>query len=275
MRRVTESIPVSTIITGRFRTVSDYANWRPQGTRDWLIIATTAGAGVFTSSTHVEFRAESRVLMLYAPGAFQDYRTCPDAGRWELLWAHFVPRPHWAGLLAWPEALPGLRRVDMRSEHATADWRSLIREITAMNVAQRRGTERAVEWSMNHLERALLIASHHVQDSDPTRRDERIDRAIAHIGQYLAEPTTIAILAELTGLSPSRFAHLFREVTGVTPQRFIERRRLERTVELLESTQLSVKEIAHEVGFANPFYLTLRFTRAFGTAPTHFRRARS
>jgi AraC family transcriptional regulator of arabinose operon len=72
-------------------------------------------------------------------------------------------------------------------------------------------------------------------------------------------------------MSVSRVAHLFREQVGVTPQQFLERQRMERASQLLEMTALSVKEIAHQVGFENPFYFTLRFKRQTGQSPTAFR----
>ena len=35
----------------------------------------------------------------------------PEAERWGLLWAHVALRSDWLGLLMWPEALPGVRRL--------------------------------------------------------------------------------------------------------------------------------------------------------------------
>jgi len=55
---------------------------------------------------------------------------------------------------------------------------------------------------------------------------------------------------------------------GTTPQRFAERLRLDHARHLLERTNLSVSEVAAEVGFDDPFYFSRRFKRAFGKAPS-------
>ena len=181
MRRITDHVPVSNLITGRFKTGTDYTNWRPRGTRDWLLIATTRGSGLYEASDRRSFRSEACILTLYAPGVVQDYRTDTNARRWDLVWAHFVPRPHWTPLLAWPEVLPGLMAMDMRSARASTDWLALVRELSAMDAVRHGGGSRSVDWSMNFLERALLIASRHVPDLSRSRQDRRIESVKARV----------------------------------------------------------------------------------------------
>jgi AraC family transcriptional regulator of arabinose operon len=84
----------------------------------------------------------------------------------------------------------------------------------------------------------------------------------------------VARIAAQCGLSPSRFAHLFRHQTGETPQRYLELQRLKRARELLEFTQEPIAVIARSVGYENPFYFTLRFKRHNGASPRQWRQRR-
>ncbi len=52
---------------------------------------------------------------------------------------------------------------------------------------------------------------------------------------------------------------------------YLEQRRLDRAMELLGRTSMSVKDIAGAVGFENPFYFTLRFRKHTGYSPRRFR----
>ncbi len=47
-------------------------------------------------------------------------------------------------------------------------------------------------------------------------------------------------VAEVVGLSPQRFAVLFRESTGFTPHRYVDHRRVERAQRLLANLELSL-----------------------------------
>jgi AraC family transcriptional regulator of arabinose operon len=68
-------------------------------------------------------------------------------------------------------------------------------------------------------------------------------------------------------------AHLFRAQVGQTPQRFLEQQRLDRAKQLLAFTPNSIKTIAYELGFENPFYFTLRFKRYTGSSPRQYRKS--
>jgi DNA-binding response OmpR family regulator len=57
-------------------------------------------------------------------------------------------------------------------------------------------------------------------------------------------------------------------ITGKTPIEFIRTVRLKRAAHLLETSQLTVAEVAYEVGFNNPKYFSRYFKEAFGVLPS-------
>src|ERR1700749_4909522 len=77
-----------------FNQDASYYSWRPAGCDDWLLIYTESGSGRL-GTKHGAFFTQPGDVVLYAPHEPQDYSTSPEAGRWRLLWSHFVPKPHW------------------------------------------------------------------------------------------------------------------------------------------------------------------------------------
>jgi AraC family transcriptional regulator of arabinose operon len=129
----------------------------------------------------------------------------------------------------------------------------------------------ALEFSLNAMERVLLHVHASSLDHSARRKDERILKAIRLLVSRLREPFSISALAAACGMSPSHFAHLFREETGTTPQRMFEEIRMRRASQLLLSTGLNIGEIAQDLGYENPFYFSRRFSKFWRVSPSAYR----
>lgn len=261
-RAVTGHRTAPTPITGHFKTRDDYAVWRPHGTDGYLLVLTVSGHGRFASADGREFEASAGDLVLVRPHSYDDYRT-PAGGRWELLWVQFIPRGEWSDLLDWPVEWPGIHRLAgghdilplMRRLHAVATGPDPLRDRFAMN-----GLE------------ALLLACDRLNPVRQHRQtDPRILKTLEFVSAHLDEAMTIDGLAAVAGISPSRFSHLFRAELGLPAMHYVETRRIERAMQLLRVTPLSVKQVAQQVGFDSPFYFSLRFKKLTGRSPTAYR----
>lgn len=256
------------LVTGAFRQGPRYHTYREHGTRDWLFIYTHRGRGTFGRGPQALTVNPGDVVLL-KPRTRHDYATAPGCSAWELWWAHFIPRPEWMEWLDWPAASPGLLHLSL-SGHAQ---RPLVaRRLRAMLQFRASPLRLHGELAMNALEEVLLRCALSHPSAVASRVDSRIQGALAFIDQRFAEPLNVRQMAVACGLSPSRFAHLFHRETGRTPQRHLEMLRLNRARQLLEFTQEPVKFIASQVGFANPFYFSLRFKRLHGASPRQWRR---
>jgi len=91
----------------------------------------------------------------------------------------------------------------------------------------------------------------------------------------LARAFTVEAAAEVAGMSPSHFAHVFKEETGHSFIDFVNRSRMDRARELLLTTNLLVKEIADRLGFENSNYFCALFKRVFGMTPNEVRSGQS
>lgn len=82
-------------------------------------------------------------------------------------------------------------------------------------------------------------------------------------------------LAEMAGLSKYHFIRLFKRHTGVTPLEFLTKVRMRQAVALLRETELTVDEVAKEVGYAGSSYFIKVFHKWVGFTPGELRQHRS
>jgi AraC family transcriptional regulator of arabinose operon len=259
--------PRKFLFTGHFITRDAYYSWREHGTPDYLLVFTLGGCGRFGHGAGEIHAVPGDIVMLH-PGAVHDYSIEPNTGNWELLWSHFHPRAHWQELLHWPEVSPGVARL----QPGTKACEPIVRRMFDVHHLSKGALVKRELFAMNALEEVLLLCDSANPLSNRHSIDPRVASAMDFFCRNSAGNVTIDQAAESVGISTSRLAHLFRQQAGITPQQFLEKQRLDRAAQLLDATQLSIKEISRQVGFANPFYFTLRFKRQFGRSPLLFRK---
>ena len=97
--------------------------------------------------------------------------------------------------------------------------------------------------------------------------------------QYLDEVTgQIIPIAELAGkfhLSRNQFTRIFTSYWGITPQNYQINSRINQAKYLLGSTDLSIRAIAAELGYADPYFFARQFKQKTGVTPGQFRESGS
>jgi AraC-like DNA-binding protein len=83
---------------------------------------------------------------------------------------------------------------------------------------------------------------------------------------------SIVDLARLTGRSLSTFKRDFEAQFSDTPANFIKEKKLEKALELIQSTELSVSEICYEVGFQDTSHFTKTFKQKYNQSPSKYRK---
>lgn len=104
--------------------------------------------------------------------------------------------------------------------------------------------------------------------------ESRIAPALACIETRCTQEIRVEALAEMCYLSQAQLFRLFRAETGTTPIRYRNRLRIERAREMLEDPELSVGEIAANLGFESLYYFSRIFHSHTGISPTEYRRQR-
>lgn len=131
----------------------------------------------------------------------------------------------------------------------------------------------------NHTARRLVAAPYrsggqaqYVPRSVPEPLGERFAGTREWVLRHLGEPLTLEALADHAAVSPRTFSRRFVEDTGYTPMQWVMRARIDVARELLERSQLSIEQIAADVGLGTGANLRMHFQSILGTTPMQYRR---
>lgn len=82
----------------------------------------------------------------------------------------------------------------------------------------------------------------------------------------------IPYLCKKAGLSSTQLFRKMKALTGEAPISFIRKVRLHKAKELLQTTDLTISEIAYDLGFNDPNYFSRAFSKEFGISPSDVRK---
>lgn len=117
----------------------------------------------------------------------------------------------------------------------------------------------------------VLIEKNHETSAPNSDTTEKIGEAIIYMSEHLDESVAISALARLASLSPRYFSSLFKQQTGCAPREYLHLLRIHRACQLLNSTELSIKQIASQVGYQDPLHFSRQFRAFQGLSPTQYR----
>lgn len=101
----------------------------------------------------------------------------------------------------------------------------------------------------------------------------RMRPVIEYLGEHFTEKSYIEQLADMINVSPDYFTKMFRDSIGKTPIDYINAMRVNLSMLLLYSTDMSMAEIADTIGFCNPNYFHKIFKQYMGTSPLAYRKS--
>jgi AraC family transcriptional activator FtrA len=106
----------------------------------------------------------------------------------------------------------------------------------------------------------------------PGPDDNQVAESMTWALEHLGEPITVQTLAEQAAMSSRSYLRHFSEHTGTTPIRWLINQRIQASLNLLETTNASIEQIARTVGFETPVTYRHHFTKAMRTSPSAYRR---
>jgi transcriptional regulator GlxA family with amidase domain len=100
-----------------------------------------------------------------------------------------------------------------------------------------------------------------------------LEPVLRWIDANLGAELDVAKLARRAAMSPRTFLRRFQEQTGTSPARWVAEARVRRAQALLESSTLTVDEVAGAVGFGSGVTFRQRFAAVVGVSPQRYRRS--
>jgi transcriptional regulator GlxA family with amidase domain len=132
----------------------------------------------------------------------------------------------------------------------------------------------------NALARRLVVPPHRpggqaqfIPAPVPSGADGGLGELLGWALQRLGEPLTVTDLARAARMSERTLTRQFRAATGTTPLQWLLTQRVHRAQELLETTDLSVEQVAARTGLGTGATLRRHFHRTVGVPPDAYRRS--
>ena len=104
----------------------------------------------------------------------------------------------------------------------------------------------------------------------PSSATGSLKRAIRYINDNLERKLTLREIADVACMTPTYFSAVFKKFNGVSPWDYITIKRVEKTVEMLKTTDLTKLEIAERCGFTSSSNFYKAFYHITGKSPSDY-----
>lgn len=88
----------------------------------------------------------------------------------------------------------------------------------------------------------------------------------------LPQKLSLEDIAGHVGYSPSHFGQVFLKKTGQTPLNYFNQLKIQKACQLLDFSELKIKEIAEELGFYDQYHFSKVFFKQIGEPPTQYKK---
>lgn len=229
---------------------------------DNLLIYCTEGKG-FLNVEGAPYTVTAGDLLLLPAGIKHRYAADPD-NPWTIHWVHYA-----GPLAASFNDYMGFDR-DTRIRPIGRQPRLLVDFNGLLSVRETGFRTGELIYASNRLRQLLVAISSNNDDSDQNFQ-AGLDIIQNYMWEHLGERLTLARLAELSALSPAHFATRYREQTGTSPIRHFLHLKVERTCQLLDTSNQRFADISRQMGYNDAYYFSRLFKKIMGKSPNEYR----
>ncbi len=240
----------------------DQAIDRPEGSSNYLFI-------IFHTEIYLEVSGTLQLCppgtcILYTPDHPQYYHNPKDGFLND--WLHFLDRDYQAiDTYGLPLNTPfTIEEVQMAHER--------IQKIEQEHLMKASNDKKMIDL----LIRTLLLESSRSLEAYNTHSASTQERRIRNIRSMvmgeLSKPWDVTQMADLAGLSRSRFNTVYRQIFETSPKEDLLNERMTLAKYLLSTNSYSVMEVALRVGYENIYHFSKQFKRCCGVAPSGYRK---
>ena len=237
---------------------------RPDGSRDHILIFCTAGQGWLELDGR-EWAVNRNDAFLIPQGTPHIYGADPESP-WSNYWVHFRGRQG-AAFANWIGGTDSPVIHLQRYEEVVACIEQLYQY---MGNVHARSELVAASGALSQL---LCLIQFRMGTVEPKGRsaEEGIQRSIDFMHKNLAKTLRLDDLAKVAGMSPGHYGMLFRKSRDHTPADYFNRLKIQKSCELLKTTDCPIGEIGESLGFSDPYYFSRLFKKTMGLSPRAYR----
>jgi AraC-like DNA-binding protein len=105
-----------------------------------------------------------------------------------------------------------------------------------------------------------------------TGTDYWVERSIEYMNTHYMDGISVQDVADYSSVHRGYLSKIFTQKVGMTPMRYLEKLRMEKARELLQTTAYTINEIGLTLSYPDPYTFTHAFSKYFGVPPGKLRK---
>lgn len=239
---------------------------RPEGAPEHILILCVDGSGwCQMNGSRYTLTANTAILV---PKNTPHVYGADEVSPWTIHWVHFVGAvaDYYASLL--PEGVHTMAVDPHTVQMVVTLFKECYDTFLGSFVLQRMIY---IAQTLHHLLGALFFNNRAFSPTLRTSRFHNLEETQNFLRQNLHGRLTLDEMAAHARLSKSHFIRLFKEQTGYSPVDYFIHLKMQHACMLLSVTRKTIREIAWEIGYDDPYYFSRIFKKVIGVSPRRYR----
>ena len=243
----------------------DGFSYGPEVRSEYLIHFVLKGNGFLKKGNKI-YRVNEGDCFLIVPGEVTTY-WCEELPSWSFCWVAFNGK----------NVTKYLNAIKLSAEEPVKHIGNVIAEqvknkiLSLSCVPSFKGASRT--WRLSYLYGILsLIELANAEDEKKTAESEmHVKKALLYIKYNYNHKMNVNDIADALRLNRSYFSRIFKQYTKIQPSEYITQFRIKKSMELMNTTDMTVSEIAKSVGIEESHYFSRMFKKHTGVSPTKYK----
>jgi AraC-like DNA-binding protein len=239
---------------------------RPEGCDAHIFIYCTEGEGWVTLNDDKTIRVSSQHLVVIPAGTPHGYGAS-SGNPWSIYWFH-LQGEHVIQLITIFDLAAGPQQLPVSSFAKFVECFDQVYDMLS-NKTYSLPAHVHVSQTMRYLLSSICISL--ANSTHNKKRERYLEHTILYMTEHLTDSIKLPELARHTGVSKQHLIHIFNQETGFPPIEYFLRMKMQKAGQMLDLTNLTIKEISSSVGIADPYYFSRLFKQIIGCSPTEYR----
>lgn len=242
---------------------------RANGVEQYILIYCIKGSGRYTVGNQFHNVNEGQYFIL--PPNIPHIYASNNNDPWSIYWVHFAGKQ--AHMFASETLSP--RNISSGMTSRIADRNNIFEEIylTLSDNYSLDNLYYASSLLYGFLATFRFLGHFRKYNSEENRTDANnvITASVRYMNENIERQLTLAEIAEYAGYSVSRFSTIFKYETGHSVLNYFNILKIQRSCQLLETTDMRINQICAKVGIDDNYYFSRLFKKTTGVSPKVYR----